>query len=471
MAEPMTLQDLERAVSGRAAAIRCRRTLEPAGGPGDKVFPPTYAGATYAVEQRRIRRNGTETVVQCVLLDSVQSQANRIEEALQAAVDRGLIQLPLIEVDFSDVDPTGNHEDDERQGRLLDPVGKVTSLQAPHRLADAILRDSFLKQTGELFRQSRIGREIDMASPRNATPLYKYCPTALVLGMWDSTGPKGGLGAKFARALVSEIVGIDATIGIRTSSRIDPLGIRSSAGPVYRSSATATGWTINADEADKENGTPIKIKDGKPSNINHGNVTPSFGKYGKDAEGPDLLKQSTIDVDYSYKGGDNEHVLRNRIYVEPAQAREGAIAPGGVTISYAEQVTTLSLINLRRLRFPLNGESTPEFDDAARTVLAALALCGVTLAMEKGLDLRSRCLLWPTEPMVWEVLDRPGSDTLKFTLDSDAAIRLLKEAVKKAENVGLKWESDPIPLKPHPTLVDLVRRSQQITAKQGAEGN
>src|SRR5690606_36631187 len=165
------------------------------------------------------------------------------------------------------------------------------------------------------------------------------------------------------------------------------------------------------------------------------------------------------------------HVLRNRIYVEPAQAREGAIAPGGVTISYAEQVTTLSLINLRRLRFPLNGESTPEFDDAARTVLAALALCGVTLAMEKGLDLRSRCLLWPTEPMVWEVLDRPGSDTLKFTLDSDAAIRLLKEAVKKAENVGLKWESDPIPLKPHPTLVDLVRRSQQITAKQGAEGN
>mgnify|MGYP001264747939 CR=1 FL=1 len=51
MAEPLTLEDLERAVSGRAAAIRCRRTLEPAGGPGDKVFPPTYAGAKYALER------------------------------------------------------------------------------------------------------------------------------------------------------------------------------------------------------------------------------------------------------------------------------------------------------------------------------------------------------------------------------------------------------------------------------------
>jgi hypothetical protein len=31
--------------------------------------------------------------------------------------------------------------------------------------------------------------------------------------MWDSTGPKGGLGPKFERAMVSEIVGIDAEVG------------------------------------------------------------------------------------------------------------------------------------------------------------------------------------------------------------------------------------------------------------------
>ncbi len=411
MAEPMTLQDLERAVSGRAAAIRCRRTLEPAGGPGDKVFPPTYAGATYAVEQRRIRRNGTEEVVQCVLLDSVQSQANRIEEALQNAVDRGLIQIPVIEVDFSEVDPTGNREDDERQGRLLDPVGKVTSLQVPHRLADAILRDSLLD--GVPFRESEAGRAIDMASARNATPLYHLCPTALVLGMWDSTGPKGGLGAKFARALVSEIVGIDATvIEFNRGIRRDPLGVRAGARVVKTS---LRSWEVADDP--KAKGTV------SPAEINHSNVP--FGG----------------------KSDDN----------------------GGVTISYAEQTTTLSLVGLRRLRFPLGDRQNELVDEAGRTVLAAMALCGATLAAEEGYDLRSRCLLWPTGPMTWEVLDRPGEAPRTFTLDAGGAIALFKAAVERAESLGLSWHKEPLRLDPSPQLVDLVRTSQEIAAAQGTE--
>lgn len=411
MAEPMTLQDLERAVSGRAAAIRCRRRLEPAGGPGDKVFPPTYAGATYAVEKRRIRRNGTEEVVECVLLDSVQSQANRIEEALQDAVDAGRIRIPVIEVDFSSVDPTGDPDDDERQGRLLDPIGKVTSLQVPHRLADAILRDSLYD--GKPFRESEVGREVDMASPRNATPLYRLCPTALVLGMWDSTGPKGGLGAKFARALVSEIVGIDATIidhnrGIRR----DPLGIRAAARVVKTS---LRSWEVAEDPKTKNTVSPAEI--------NHSNVP--FGG----------------------KSDDN----------------------GGVTISYAEQTTTLSLVGLRRLRFPIDGRTDARVDDAARTVLAAMALCGATLAAENGYDLRSRCLLWPTGPVVWEILDRPGEPPRTFTLDADGAIALFEGAVERAKSLGLEWREEPLRLVPSPQLIDLVRTSQEIAATQGAE--
>jgi CRISPR-associated protein Csb1 len=70
----LTFDDLKAAVSGGAAAFRCRRRLQPGGGEGDKVFPPTFAGAVYAVEQRRIA--GREQPVTCVLLDSVQSQAN-----------------------------------------------------------------------------------------------------------------------------------------------------------------------------------------------------------------------------------------------------------------------------------------------------------------------------------------------------------------------------------------------------------
>jgi CRISPR-associated protein Csb1 len=38
-ATPLTLADLTGAVAGGAVAIRARTRLEPAGGPGDKVFP------------------------------------------------------------------------------------------------------------------------------------------------------------------------------------------------------------------------------------------------------------------------------------------------------------------------------------------------------------------------------------------------------------------------------------------------
>ncbi|MDR7516667.1 MAG: type I-U CRISPR-associated protein Cas7 [Armatimonadota bacterium] len=67
--EPLDIGSLQRAVSGTGAAFRCRRRLQPAGGPGDKVFPPTFAGAVYAIEQRRVP--GREGPVRCVLLDSV----------------------------------------------------------------------------------------------------------------------------------------------------------------------------------------------------------------------------------------------------------------------------------------------------------------------------------------------------------------------------------------------------------------
>src|SRR5258706_2419459 len=204
----LTLKHIQDAVSGNAAAFRCRRRLQPAGGDGDKVFPPTFAGAVYSVEQRRVP--GREHPVTCVLLDSVQSQANRMELGLQEAIDAGTIQMPVVAVDFSEHAPTGDVDADAKAGRLIDEVGKITSLQAPHRLADAILRDSELD--GVPFRKSTKGKALNKVSMTNATPLFELCPTALIFGMWDSTGPKGGLGPKFERAMVSEVVGIGAEV-------------------------------------------------------------------------------------------------------------------------------------------------------------------------------------------------------------------------------------------------------------------
>src|SRR5947208_9295668 len=141
----LTLKKLQE-ITQNGAAARCRVALQPAGGEGTKVFPPTYAGAVYATEKRRLP--GHADPVDCVLLDSVQSQANRMEEALQQAIDserfkKAGVTLPLIEVDFTSFFPA---TDKAEALRLLEPVGKVTSLQVPHRIVDAILRASVVEE-------------------------------------------------------------------------------------------------------------------------------------------------------------------------------------------------------------------------------------------------------------------------------------------------------------------------------------
>jgi CRISPR-associated protein Csb1 len=328
----------------------------------------------------------------------------------------------VIEVDFSDAD----------KGGLLSAIRKVTSLQAPHRIADAILRDSLLD--GKAFRHTDEGKCLDTVSLANATALYNLCPTALVFGMWDSTGPKGGLGAKFQRAMVSEIVGIDAVYGVKTSSRIDPLQIARNAGPLYRSAGNGDiGWTLDEAKAAKDEKTAIKLgKDGRPSEANHGNIVPSL---------------SSVD-------------------------RDGRPLAGGVTIASAEQVVVLSLPALRRLGFPLDKKDAmaqAKVNAAGRTVLAALGLCAAALAAEKGFDLRSRCLLWPSGPMEWELLDRPGQPAARLTLEAGAAIDVLTKAVTAAEKLGLKWQTKPLVLKPAPQLVELVKKSQALAAAAGGE--
>src|ERR1035441_6824518 len=267
-ANPLNLDQLKSAVAGNAAAFRCRRKMQPGGGAGDKVFPPTYAGAVYAVEQRRVP--GREELVTCVLLDSVQSQANRMEQALQEALGLGELNLPVIEVDFSPYAPTGKLDEDEKAGRLLDAIGKLTSLQVPHRLADAILRDSEIAE-GEgsqkktvPFRKSRYGNALNTASPLNATPIYELCPTALLFGMWDSTGPKGGLGAKFERAMVSEVVGFGASVSELHKNRgirRDPLEA-SKGVPILKNEDGS--WKV-ADAATKKGVL-------RPSEVNHSSV-------------------------------------------------------------------------------------------------------------------------------------------------------------------------------------------------------
>jgi CRISPR-associated protein Csb1 len=469
MTKTLDLATLHTAVNGSAAAFRCRRKLQPAGGPGDKVFPPTFAGAVYAVEQRRVFDEDGKPLPEpktCVVLDTVQSQANRMEQALQDALDHPdeskRIKIPVLKVDFSPWSPAGSKPEGER---LIDDVGVITSLQVPHRLADAILRDSQTAD-GVKFRDSEKGKALNTVSQQNATALYQLCPTALIFGMWDSTGPKGGLGAKFERAMVSEVVGFGATFGLKTASRIDPLITKTEGIEVYL--GTDGSWTLDASAAKKDsNGKPISLgkgqKKGKVSNANLGNVTPSFAEYGDGVGMPDPLKvQQLTNANYNL-------LLDSPDALKKLEVGKAQIAAGGASIEYAEQLTTLSLIVLRRLRFPANGISSPEADAAGRTVLAALGLCAAALAFEAGMGLRSRCLLWPDAEMKWEILAKPGAKTEELSHSADEAIRLLADAVAAANNAGLKWEESGIPLTPQQKLVDLVRLSQLEATKE--EGN
>ena len=410
------------------AALRRRQKLQPVGGQGDKIFPPTYpeeprgAGPRHVFERRRI--DGAE--VWCVLVDSVQSQANRLEEALLAAVRERMIELPYVTVDFT--------------GKEVAGIGEITSLDAPHRVYDAILRDSLLDN--QPFMKSYLGLRLAEAKPNDATALLEASPTALLLGAWHSTGEGGGLGAKFPRCLVSEIIavntpvdtphdnngrlrfhendvelswrtggvdrvgGIEAvTSGRRTGSRIDPLGILRKV-EVFKG---PDSWDVDAQSAGKG------AKKVRPSEINHGNIAPT-------------------------------------------------VQPLGVTCDFAEHTAVITFGGLRRLGF-----GGGKRDQAGRALLAALGLVALIEQDERGYALRSRCDLVCEGRAPLELVHAGGSVETVET-NREAARRLYADALAAARDSGFSFGREPIRLVPQDKLVEIVRRSQRLAlAGEGGE--
>jgi CRISPR-associated protein Csb1 len=416
------------------AALRRRQRLQPVGGVGDKIFPPTYPGEGPNAPPRHVfeRRRLGDEVVWCALVDSVQSQANRLEECLKAASDEGRAEIPQVVVDF--------------RGRDLIGVATVSSLEAPHRVYDAILRDSLLE--GRPFMESEVGRRLAAAKPEDASALLEISPTALLFGSWHSTGSGGGLGAKFARCLVSEVIAVDVpvefgladnrgrpeeprtaiqvirvalglpadeqgrfgeprTAGRRTGSRIDPLGVLRKV-EVYKS---RSGWAMTPEEAGRD------ARKVRPSEINHGNIPPT-------------------------------------------------VQALGVTCAYLEHTFVLSFAALRRLRF-----GSSERDQAARAYLAALGLLALAEQDARGYALRSRCDLVCEGRAELELVRADGS-TVPVDLDRDGALRLYQAALAETRRAGLQLRTEPLRLQPQDKLVELVRRSQQLAlAGEGGEAD
>ena len=417
----LSLTKLSHAVR-EAAALRRVQRLQPAGGVEDALFPPTYPAEERNrpprhVFERRLRSvsaNGDDTgtaangggsrEVWTVLLDSVQSQANRLEEALREAADDGL-PLPFVTVDFRSAD--------------LPPLERITSLDAPHRVYDAILRDSSFEGTS--FMNSEPGRRLAAATPADARALLELSPNALLFGAWHSQGQGGGMGAKFARALVSEIIAVDTPVdevgvnratgeveprpaGRRPGSRIDPLGIR-------------RGVTLFKDQDANWNttkeGLGAKPKASKPSEVNHGNVTPS-------------------------------------------------VQPLGITCAYAEHRVVITCAGLRRLRF-----GSPELNNAGRVFLASLGLVALAEQDARGYSLRSRCDLVCDGRADMEFV-MPDGTTEPFRADRESVGRLYREAYANAQAAGFCFES--LTLAPQPKLVEIIRQSREMAlAGRGQE--
>ncbi len=232
----------------KVGAIRITATYEPVGGFGSKVFPPTYPDAGYLLEKRYVDGVCHDVVA----LDSVPSQANRLEEALLDATEAGDIRLPYIEV----------------SAELETGSFRVTSLDAPHRSPDAYFRDS-VTADGTPFDKSELGLRMRSGDARNARAFFEHSPTDLLLGIWDSQ--RGGRGLRLPRAYTSEIIALDPVEGRRAAGRLDPYNMTHTGDIIYEK-GDQSNWEFGEKKlADGSKGTSAK----KLSNINHGNALAS----------------------------------------------------------------------------------------------------------------------------------------------------------------------------------------------------
>ena len=229
------------------AAIRVAAEYEPVGGWGDKLSPPTYPADSnpdkipYLVETRFHQGEPEQTV----MLDSRQSQANRCEEALLAAVDAGRTFLPHLALEVTS------------HGR----THRITSLTAPHRSRDAYFRDS-VAPDGTAFDSTVVGNALKSVEPSDATALLQNSPTDLVYGVWDSHRSLR-LATRFPRIYTSETIGHGVELGRRAAGRADLV-----VSGAQRARRVGDSWVL-ADGKDTK-GTS------KLSELGHGSIPPSF---------------------------------------------------------------------------------------------------------------------------------------------------------------------------------------------------
>jgi CRISPR-associated protein Csb1 len=187
-------------VANGPAALVCRQWLMPAEGRDAVIFPPTFAApegggkASYNIDEVR-DANDPSKVIRIAIIDTVGSQANRMEPLFKRenGADTDYSRLvPQIEI---------------KAGNKI-----VNLLDAGHRAADAIVRYSVLgpelKEAFDTYQESG-----------DATPLAKLAPTSIVFGAWDSRDTQ----AKLPRLVASTIRAYDVAQLKRSAQYFPPI--------------------------------------------------------------------------------------------------------------------------------------------------------------------------------------------------------------------------------------------------------
>jgi CRISPR-associated protein Csb1 len=213
------------------AALVVREHLIPVEGADAVLFPATYANIGYNIDHdQRTGRN-------VCLIDSVGSQANRLEPLFKDAPYAALVPQIVIKAG-------------EKEINLLD---------AGHRAGDALVRCSAL--------QDDLKAAFAALLKGNAVPLAKIAPTSLVFGVWDSRDSQ----AKLPRLIASTIRAYDVRKLTRSAQYW--AGGSSSPNPIY-DDASLLGPI--ADKDDKESRSTAGFTH-VPSTGAHGGVIADGG--------------------------------------------------------------------------------------------------------------------------------------------------------------------------------------------------
>jgi len=205
---------LEACNPGGPSCLSVRTELVPAGGPEASVAPAKYVRAkanTYVYEKRFVGGEVRDTV----LIDSKQSQINRVEAALLQAIAEGhkiLKDLPRIEVVY------------QRDGA----EERYSDLDLPHRAFDGHIRAGTVKRNGKSKNvvDDEFYQSIRNATYANALALLNASPATLIFGGWDASR-KSNQG-RWRSVLVGEVIGVCANTepSKRGGARIDPVGMK-----------------------------------------------------------------------------------------------------------------------------------------------------------------------------------------------------------------------------------------------------